>query len=223
MEVAPTAHHFMGGIKIDKDTATNIPGLFAAGECTGGVHGGNRLGGNALADTQVFGAISGAKAAEFAKSHPLAGVDRETIKAEFEKLGSMLERKEGVTPADAREELQTLMWERVQIFRNEKDLQAAAKRLREIERDVVPNIKVDVPIKRFNPGWHQAIEFPHMVITARMVTEAAIMRKGSRGAHFRTDADPNDKGYYNIVVRKGKDGEMELRKENLVITKITPP
>ncbi|MEM2142579.1 MAG: FAD-binding protein, partial [Candidatus Thorarchaeota archaeon] len=223
MEVAPTAHHFMGGIKIDENAATNIPGLFAAGECTGGVHGGNRLGGNALADTQVFGAIAGASAARFAKQNKLAGIDQKTILQEFERLESMLQRSEGVSPADAREELQTLMWEKVQIFRNEKDLQAAAKRLREIERDVVPRIKVDKPVKRFNPGWHQAIEFPHMVITARMVTEAALMRKGSRGAHFRTDADPNDKGYYNIVIRKGKDGNMELRKENLVITKIVPP
>jgi succinate dehydrogenase/fumarate reductase flavoprotein subunit len=80
-----------------------------------------------------------------------------------------------------------------------------------------------MPVKRFNPGWHQAIEFGHMVITARMVAEAAIRRKGSRGAHYRVDADPNDKGYYNIVIRKGKDGEMELEKVELVITKITPP
>ncbi|NWF95366.1 MAG: FAD-binding protein [Candidatus Thorarchaeota archaeon] len=223
MEVAPTAHHFMGGVKIDTHAATNIPGLFAAGECTGGVHGGNRLGGNALADTQVFGALAGLSAAEFAKSHQMAGVNREEITNEFERLEAMLARKEGVTPADAREELQNLMWEKVQIFRNEADLAYAVKRLREIERDIVPKIKVDVPIKRFNPGWHQAIEFSHMVTTARMVAEAAYMRKGSRGAHFRTDADPNDKGYYNIVIRKGKNGEMELRKEELVITKITPP
>lgn len=223
MEVAPTAHHFMGGIKIDKNAATNIPGLFAAGECTGGVHGGNRLGGNALADTQVFGAVSGGNAAKFAKEHPLAGIDRKEATKEFDRLEAMLERKEGVSPAVAREELQKLMWEKVQIFRNEKDLQFAVNRLREIERDIVPKIKVDVPIKRFNPGWHQAIEFPHMIITARMVAEAAVMRKGSRGAHFRTDADPNDKGYYNIVIRKGKNGEMELRKDNLVITTITPP
>ena len=77
--------------------------------------------------------------------------------------------------------------------------------------------------KRFNPGWHQALEYEHMVKTARMVAEAALMRKGSRGAHYRTDADPNDKGYYNIVIRKGKDGEMELRKEDVVVTKIELP
>ncbi|MBE0526517.1 MAG: succinate dehydrogenase/fumarate reductase flavoprotein subunit, partial [Candidatus Thorarchaeota archaeon] len=99
----------------------------------------------------------------------------------------------------------------------------AVKELRRIEKEVVPNIKVDVPVKRFNPGWHQAIEFVNMVITARLVAEAAVMRKGSRGAHYRVDADANDKGLYNIVIRKGKDGEMELTKEDLVITKITPP
>jgi fumarate reductase (CoM/CoB) subunit A len=223
MQVSPTAHHFMGGIKIDEHSSTNIPGLYAAGECTGGVHGGNRLGGNALADTQVFGALSGENAAKYAKEITHLGVDRKDIKNEFERLEAMLYRKEGVSPADARDELTDLMWGKVQIFRKEEDMQFAVKELRRIEKDIVPQIKVDVPVKRFNPGWHQAMEFVHMVTTARMVAEAAVMRKGSRGAHYRVDADPNDKGYYNIVIRKGKDGKMELRKEDLVITKITPP
>ncbi|MGD9395042.1 MAG: FAD-binding protein [Candidatus Thorarchaeota archaeon] len=223
MQVSPTAHHFMGGIKIDENSSTNIPGLYAAGECTGGVHGGNRLGGNALADTQVFGALSGENAAKYAKETTHLGVDREVIKNEFERLEAMLSRKEGVSPADARDELTDLMWSKVQIFRKEEEMQHAVKELRRIEKEVVPKIKVDVPVKRFNPGWHQAMEFVHMVTTARMVAEAAVMRKGSRGAHYRVDGDPNDKGYYNIIIRKGKDGKMELRKEDLVITKITPP
>jgi succinate dehydrogenase / fumarate reductase flavoprotein subunit len=135
----------------------------------------------------------------------------------------MLQRKEGISPADARKELTELMWEKVQIFRNEEDMAHAVKELRRIEENVVPKIKVDIPTKRYNPGWHQAIEFGHMVKTARMVAEAAIMRKGNRGAHYRVDADPNDKGYYNIVIRKDKDGKMDLRKEDVVITKITQP
>jgi len=223
MQVSPTAHHFMGGIKIDEESGTNIPGLYASGESTGGVHGGNRLGGNALADTQVYGALSGESAAKFAKKNTHTGINRDVIVKEFEKLEAMLERKEGMSPADARDELRKLMWEKVQIFRKEDEMQDAVKELVRIEKEVVPNIKVDVPVKRFNPGWHQAIEFEHMVMTARMVAEAAVMRKGSRGAHYRVDADPNDKGYYNIVIRKGEDGKMELRKEELLITKITPP
>ncbi|MFW9967314.1 MAG: FAD-binding protein [Candidatus Thorarchaeota archaeon] len=223
MQVSPTAHHFMGGIKIDEESGTNIPGLYASGECTGGVHGGNRLGGNALADTQVYGALSGESAAKFARKNTHTGINRDVIVKEFEKLEAMLERKEGISPADARDELRRLMWEKVQIFRKEDEMQDAVKELVRIEKEVVPNIKVDVPVKRFNPGWHQAIEFEHMVMTARMVAEAAVMRKGSRGAHYRVDADPNDKGYYNIVIRKGEDGKMDLRKEELLITKITPP
>ncbi len=223
MQVSPTAHHFMGGIKIDENSGTNIPGLFASGECTGGVHGGNRLGGNALADTQVFGALSGENAAKYAKETDHLGVNREEIKTEFERLEAMLKRKEGISPADARHELTKLMWSKVQIFRKEDEMQYAVKELRRIEKEVVPKIKVDVPVKRFNPGWHQAMEFVNMVTTARMVAEAAVMRKGSRGAHYRVDDDPNDKGYYNIVIRKGKDGKMKLRKEDVVATKITPP
>ena len=223
MQVSPTAHHFMGGIKIDENSGTTIPGLYASGECTGGVHGGNRLGGNALADTQVFGALSGENAAKYAKETDHLGVNREEIKTEFERLEAMLNRKEGISPADARSELTELMWAKVQIFRKEDDMQYAVKELRRIEKEVVPKIKVDVPVKRFNPGWHQAMEFVHMVTTARMVAEAAVMRKGSRGAHYRVDADPNDKDYYNIVIRKGKDDKMELRKEDVAITKITPP
>ncbi|MFX0107248.1 MAG: FAD-binding protein [Candidatus Hodarchaeota archaeon] len=223
MQVSPTAHHFMGGIKINEESGTNIPGLYAAGECTGGVHGGNRLGGNALADTQVYGALSGDNAAKYAKENAHTGINRDVILKEFQKLEAMLERKEGVSPADARDELTKLMWSKVQIFRKEEEMQHAVKELRRIEKEVVPNIKVDVRVKRFNPGWHQAIEFEHMVMTARMVAEAAVIRKGSRGAHYRVDGDPNDDGYYNIVIRKGKDGNMELRKEDLVTTKITPP
>ncbi len=181
------------------------------------------MGGNALADTQVFGAISGESAAEYAKNHAHLGVNHDEVLEEFQRLEAMLSRKEGISPADARDELTELMWSKVQIFRKEEDLQEAVNELRRIEKEVVPNIKVDVPLKRFNPGWHQAIEFVHMVTTARMVAEAALMRKGSRGAHYRVDADPNEKGYYNIVIRKGKDGEMELEKQDLVITKITPP
>ena len=223
MQVSPTAHHFMGGIRTDEHAGTIIPGLFASGECTGGLHGGNRLGGNALADTQVFGAISGENAAKYAKSISHLGVDKKTITKEFERLEAMLNRKDGISPADARGELTNLMWEKVQIFRKEEDMQFAVDELRRIEKDVVPNIKVDVPVKRFNPGWHQAMEFVHMVTTARMVAEAALMRKGSRGAHYRVDADPNEKGYYNIVIKKDKDGKMKMHKEDLVITKITPP
>jgi len=223
MQVSPTAHHFMGGIKTDEEAGTIIPGLFASGECTGGLHGGNRLGGNALADTQVFGAISGESAAKYAKSVSHLGVDKKTITKEFERLEAMLNRKDGISPADARGELTDLMWKKVQIFRKEEEMQFAVDELRRIEKDVVPNIKVDVPVKRFNPGWHQAMEFVHMVTTARMVAEAAVMRKGSRGAHYRVDADPNEKGYYNIVIKKDKDGKMEMKKEDLVITKITPP
>ncbi len=223
MQVSPTAHHFMGGLKTDTNAQTTIPGLYAAGECTGGIHGGNRLGGNALLDTQVFGAIAGGNAARFAKEHERPGVDRKEIQKEFNRLEAMLKRKEGISPAVARKELTDLMWSKVQIFRKEEEIAYAVKELKRIEKEVVPNIKVDVPIKRFNPGWHQAIEFGHMVITARMVAEGAFMRKGSRGAHYRVDADPDDDGYYNIVIRRGSKGEMKLQKEDLVITKIPPP
>ncbi len=223
MQVSPTAHHFMGGISIDTKSQSTIPGFYAAGECTGGVHGGNRLGGNALADTQVFGALSGESAAEFAKEHKHTGINRDVIIEEFERLEAMLTRKEGISPADARDELTELMWNKVQIFRNEEDMQEAVKELKRIEQEVVPKIKVQVSEKRFNPGWHQAIEFGHMVITARMVAEAALLRKGNRGAHYRTDADPNDNGYYNIIIQKDDNGEIELQKKDMVITKITPP
>ncbi|MDF1538017.1 MAG: FAD-binding protein [Candidatus Thorarchaeota archaeon] len=223
MEVSPTAHHFMGGIRIDTNSQSTLPGVFAAGECTGGVHGGNRLGGNALADTQVYGALAGENAAKYAKKNERLGVNRKEIQEEFAHLEAMLIRTEGVSPSDAREELTELMWSKVQIFRNEEDMAFAVKELRRIQKEVVPKIKVDVNEKRFNPGWHQALEYEHMVKTARMVAEAALMRKGNRGAHFRTDADPNDKGYYNIVIRRGEDGEMELRKEDVVVTKIELP
>jgi fumarate reductase (CoM/CoB) subunit A len=223
MQVSPTCHHFMGGIKIDTDSGATIPGLYASGECTGGVHGGNRLGGNALADTQVYGALSGESAAKYAKENEMTGLPREEALKEFQKLEALLKREKGISPAEARKELTDLMWNKVQIFRKEEEMAYAVKELKRIEKEIVPKIKVDVQEKRFNPGWHQAIEFGHMVTTARMVAEAALMRKGSRGAHYRVDGDPDDDGYYNIVIRKGANGDMELKKEELRITKIPPP
>ena len=130
MEVAPTAHHFMGGVKINENCESSIANLYAAGEASGGVHGANRLGGNALADTQVFGKISGENAAEAAKTVDFEE-NPEMFKAEEDRITGLI--KDGsVKPQELKKRIKQLMWEKVSIIRNEKNLNEALKELMEM-------------------------------------------------------------------------------------------
>jgi fumarate reductase (CoM/CoB) subunit A len=205
MQVAPTAHHFMGGLKIDRDGATSVKGLFAAGEVAGGVHGGNRLGGNALADTQVFGARAGRSAAELAKSHGRLEIDRRQLETHVQKISKLGERREGENPITLRNKLRRLMWEKVGIFRNGRDLAEAVETIAVWRREADRGLSTVNKSSRFNRELVEAMEIENMLLTSEMVARCALMREESRGAHFRRDFPKADdvNWFANLVLKRG--------------------
>jgi fumarate reductase (CoM/CoB) subunit A len=201
MEVSPTAHHFMGGIMINENCETNIRGVFAAGEVTGGIHGGNRLGGNALADTQVFGYIAGKAAARFALKHTLVDIKIEkAFNHGFKIIDNYLNSSEGTRPIKIREELRSIMWNYVGIIRNKQRLEYAIKKIEQLSNE---RIYLENKGSYFNIELKDAIELRNMLLIGRLIAESAILRKESRGAHFREDfPNPTAKPPMNIVISK---------------------
>ncbi|MBK5285257.1 MAG: fumarate reductase/succinate dehydrogenase flavoprotein subunit [Bacteroidia bacterium] len=214
MEVGPTLHYFMGGIRVNHDTQmSNVPGLFAAGECGAGLHGANRLGGNSLSDLLVFGKLSGVGAADYIrKNSGTINFDEEQVKLSVRKVTDILNREKGTNPYLVHEDLQEVMQNNVGIIRVEDELKKAVDELQRLKKDTA-NVKA-AGSSQYNPGWHEAISLRSMLITAEAVTLAALERKESRGGHTRLDFFGEDKEWqkYNIVLRKGKDGNMELEK-----------
>jgi len=223
MQVAPTAHHFMGGLMIDENAETNIPGLYAAGEITGGVHGGNRLGGNALADTQVFGKWAGENAAKQALKTKMPPLDRKQIEREIRRARSFLKRKESVRPVEIKSRLQSLMWDKVGIFRTGKEIQEAIVEIERIKEKELPKLCVMDNKTRYNREWIEALEIENLVTAAEMVAKAALMREESRGAHYRRDfpKTDNQNWFINIIVRQEK-GRMVFDKAPVVTTIMRP-
>lgn len=201
MEVAPTAHHFMGGVKINENCESSIANLYAAGEASGGVHGANRLGGNALADTQVFGKIAGENAAEAAKTVDFEE-NPEMFKAEEDRIKGLI--KDGsIKPQELKKRIKKLMWEKVSIIRNEKNLNEALKELMEMEKSL-NDLKVEDK-KQYNTDLQTALEVINMVQIATLVVKSAILRRESRGAHFREDyPETKDEWKKSIVLNKNK-------------------
>ncbi len=183
MEVAPTAHHFMGGVKIDENCATSIANLYAAGEVSGGVHGANRLGGNALADTQVFGKRAGISASNIAKNTNFE-MNFEDIEREENRIKKLV-KKGHILPHEIKIAIQNLMWDKVAIIRNQKDLEDALNQLFDLKEKLK-----DMDINQethYNKGLQEGLEVINMIEIAILVVKSAIIRKESRGAHFRED------------------------------------
>ena len=201
MEVAPTAHHFMGGVKIDENGKSSLNNLFACGEVTGGVHGANRLGGNALADTQVFGKRAGESAAKEAQNTDFE-INEEMIEKEEARIKGLI--KDGsLKPVEVKKQIKTLMWEKVAIIRTEKKLNEALKELMELKKSL-KDLKVR-DIKQYNEDLQTALEVINMVDIAILVVKSAILRRESRGAHFREDyPETKEEWQRSIVLNKSK-------------------
>lgn len=201
IEVAPTAHHFMGGLKINPDASSSLKNLFGAGEVCGGVHGANRLGGNALADTQVFGKIAGVSASEAAKATELKTND-EQVQEEASRIESLI-KKGSIKPQEFKENIKNLMWEKVAIVREEKTLNEALKELQKMQENLD---KLDVGYKKqYNTELMTALEVINMVEICILTVKSAILRRESRGAHFRSDfPETIDMWKRSIVINKEK-------------------
>ena len=211
MEVGPTCHFMMGGIRVDAETAqSTLPGLFAAGEAAAGLHGSNRLGGNSLSDLLVFGRRAGLAAAQHAKKTAAPGIDSAQIDAAEKELLAPFSNTGSESPYAVHRDLQEVMQNLVGIFRNEEDLKKAFAKLEELKARAA---KAGIEGTRlYNPGWHLAGELKSLFIISEAVALSALARKESRGAHSRIDFpnyDPAWEKKHNIIVRE--KGEMKRR------------
>ena len=217
MEIAPTTHYVMGGIRVDAETgASTVPGLFAAGESSGGMHGANRLGGNSLSDLLVFGARTGEGAAAYAAGRPEAYTDPVQVAGAARALQAPLDRAGGEDAYAVQRDLQATMQSLVGIFRVEADLDEAVGRLAEL-RARWQQIGVTGG-RAYNPGWNLVFELGHLLTVSEAITRSARQRTESRGAHSRIDFPATDDaswGDKNSVVRRAKDGSMEVRTASL--------
>jgi len=216
MEVGPTCHYMNGGIRVDADTtATCVPGLFAAGEVAGGLHGANRLGGNSLSDLVVFGRRAGLHAAEYVKGlKGVAAVDAGQVQASISALLSPFERTGGENPYAIHADLQECMQSLVGIIRTEGELRKALEEIAVFKQRLA---RVTVAGGReFNPAWHLALDLYSMLSVSEAVTLGAIARKESRGGHTREDYPMADDrlGKVNMVSRR-RDGQLSVTEEPL--------
>ena len=216
MEVGPTCHYMNGGIRVDADTtATCVPGLFAAGEVAGGLHGANRLGGNSLSDLVVFGRRAGLYAAEYVKS--LKGtptVDAGQADAAIRELLAPLSRSGGENPYAIHADLQECMQSLVGIIRTEGELMKALEEIA-VFKQRLGRVKVEGG-REFNPAWHLALDLHSMLSVSEAVTLGALERKESRGGHTRDDYRMADDrfGKVNVVIRR-KAGQFSVAQEPL--------
>ncbi|MDQ0337963.1 succinate dehydrogenase / fumarate reductase flavoprotein subunit/fumarate reductase flavoprotein subunit [Caldalkalibacillus uzonensis] len=208
VEISPSAHYHMGGVQITINCETHLPGLFVAGEDAGGVHGANRLGGNGVADSIVFGARAGDAAADYVlnlnkTARVWAGQVRDTEK----EVLSSFNRKNGENPFKLKHQLKDLMWTKVGLVRTKKDLQDAQRELLELE-ERVRRISIRGP-RAYNLAWQEALNVQNLITIAKMVTTSALLRTESRGSHYREDfPEMDDQNWLkNIFVQQGDDGE----------------
>jgi succinate dehydrogenase flavoprotein subunit len=192
-----------------------VPGLFAAGECAAGLHGANRLGGNSLSDLLVFGKRAGQYAASFAKENSLGKVNADDLQAAEQRALKPFEQEGSEGPFAVQHALQEMMQELVGIVRQEKEMLQALDGIQQLK---ARSDRVAIGGNReYNGSWHTAIDLHNLMTVSEIITRAALERKESRGAHFREDypgkSDPF--GKVNIVVKKGPDGEIQLKQESI--------
>ena len=212
MEVAPTLHYHMGGIRIDPETnETRMKGLFAAGEAASGVHGANRLGGNSLADLLVFGKRTGESAAKYAAKVKEKEVDDSEVNAEIDRVLAFLNKPDGVNPFTLFERLRVALSTNVGIWRDEENLKKALAEVRQIKKESL-NVGVSGSTV-FNPGLVTCLEINGMASVAEMLVVAAMERKESRGAHYRLDYPNTDKSWRKNIIFTKDGNSYQMRTE----------
>jgi succinate dehydrogenase/fumarate reductase flavoprotein subunit len=204
VEVAPTAHFNMGGVRINRDGFTNLEGLFAAGEDASGVHGANRLGGNGVAESTVYGARVGDYVAQWVKAAGHSELLRDQISDGQAKADRFLERDGNENPFALRDELGRLMWEKVGIIRDGDKLTKAIAEIAELRNRAE---KVNAPGgRRFNLGWQQALDLRNLLIASDLIARSASLREDSRGAHYRSDFDQTNDAKWLRNIYLSRDG-----------------
>ncbi len=219
IEVTPTAHFHMGGVRIDPQCQTAIPGLLVAGEDAGGVHGANRLGGNGVAESTVFGAVAGETAAAYCQKDALSGFDRTQAQLAARQACRFL--RSGTSPYRLRRRLNHLMWEKAGLVRDAAGLAKAAVELEALTRELE---SVGVPgTPAYNPGWHEALNLESLLTVAPLVVASAAGRQESRGAHFRRDYPAlDDARWLCRIATSLQDGRLALATEPIALSRLQP-
>jgi succinate dehydrogenase/fumarate reductase flavoprotein subunit len=220
VEVCPTAHFIMGGVRIDEMCRTSLPGLYAAGEDAAGVHGANRLGGNGIAESLVFGALAGEVLREEVTEKALPEVDILYAREAVRELMNGLSAEQGESPTDLWVELKDLMWSHVGVVREEALLREAVRRLEEL-RERAKQLRVG-PTNRFNLTLMQALSLRNAMEVAWLVAQSALHRNESRGAHFRRDQPRSWDAPKNLVLRRSPDGKPSFEWRSPRMTRLQP-
>jgi fumarate reductase flavoprotein subunit len=222
VEVVPTAHYMMGGVVFNADCSTPLTGLFAAGEDTGGVHGANRLGGNGVANSTVFGGIAGDTMAQWVTQHGQwraadeAAIERSTRDhlAPFSLPAGNLE--------PIREALFDCMWEDVGILRDAQGLQRALKKLAELDSQLAATGVADGD-RGFNLSWHDWMNLRSLIAVSRVIATSALAREDSRGAHYREDhPDTGDLQTSSYIVIRQDGQQLSMSREPVHFTRVVP-
>jgi fumarate reductase flavoprotein subunit len=217
VEVVPTAHYMMGGVEFGHDCTTSLPGLFVAGEDSGGVHGANRLGGNGVANSTVFGAVAGDTMAHWVQRHGRLA-DPVQVDDAIARCEQPLRAGKGDLES-LRERLYATMWERVGIIRDASGLNMAMNQLAGLDAEL-DSVGIGSGQRAFNLSWHDWLNLKSLVAVSRVIAKAALAREDSRGAHFREDfpeAGPLDTSAFTSI---RNDGEVTMKP--VAFTRVRP-
>jgi fumarate reductase flavoprotein subunit len=221
VEVVPTAHYMMGGLVFKPDCSTDLPGLFAAGEDTGGVHGANRLGGNGVANSTVFGGIAGDVMAKWVVNQPLAECNMAEVIASIQAHEAPLKRAPGDIE-QIRDALAEVMWDDVGISRTKESLLRARTKLDDLDR-VLNQMGVGDLQRAYNLTWQDWMNLRNLILVSKSVTEAAIARENSRGAHYREDfPEPGDLKTSYFTAVKLQDMELTIENRPVLFNRVKP-
>ena len=221
VEVVPRAHYMMGGLVFKPDCSTDLPGLFAAGEDTGGVHGANRLGGNGVANSTVFGGIAGDVMAKWVTDIPLAPCNMDEVAASIQAHEAPLNR----VPGDIeliRDGLAEVMWDDVGISRTKESLQRALIKLDDLDRSLNQMGVGDLQ-RAYNLTWQDWMNLRNLILVSKSVTEAAIARENSRGAHYREDfPEPGDLDTSYFTAVKLLNAQLQIENRPVLFNRVKP-
>jgi len=221
VEVVPTAHYFMGGVVVDVDTRTALEGLYVAGEDAGGAHGSNRLGGNGVANSTVYGGIAGDTMGADICSMTLREPDEDILAAEFERATYPLFRTPGLI-LPLRKKLQDVMWEDVGVMRTEAGMTRGLEGIAKVSSALM-DVGVDASNLAFNLTWHDWLNLRSLCDISEVITKAGLARENSRGAHYREDF-PNTGAMEDseFTVDQMKGGVVQVYNEPVQFTIVRP-
>lgn len=222
MEVGPASHFFMGGIRVNENCETSIPGLCAAGEVAGGTHGANRLSGNAFTQIFVQGVRAGVCAAALAGMVDPVKPDKKQVANIEERLLRYLRNDDGPRPLKVRKELQKVAWEKAGIIRDGSSLKGALSYIRELKKDTLPRLATGATERQYNREWMEAIQLENLTTILEAIANSALMREESRGAHYRKDFKKTSKDWLCNIILKNDHGEISSSTCPIVSTRLKP-